>query len=270
MLSHYYFCKKNNWRNAQHAEKACVTPHLQGFTLVELSIVLVVIGLIISSVLVGQEIIRTAELRNTITQYTNFNAAVVTFRNRYGGLAGDVTNDFGWTNGNASGDADADNDLLAASTLLSGENVFFWHQLGSSNAALISGQYSGATAGPTATTLLSFVPLSRAGGAWGVFSDSGTNYYILGVTGGGSAGDYSTTGSLSPIDARNIDEKVDDARPGRGLVQARGASATDANNTPPTIAAGAGLQCVDVVGATGTYASSIPGYNCTLRFRMVF
>lgn len=50
-----------------------------GFTLIELSIVLVVSGLIVGGVLVGQDLIRAAGVRATITQIEKFNQAAHTF-----------------------------------------------------------------------------------------------------------------------------------------------------------------------------------------------
>src|SRR5579872_6907625 len=85
-----------------------------GFTLVELSIVLVIIGLIISSVLVGQDLIRSAELRATVTQLEGYNAAVGTFRGKYNGLPGDVAGavNYGFaSNGNGDGILSPSTDL---------------------------------------------------------------------------------------------------------------------------------------------------------------
>src|SRR5215475_14851525 len=66
-------------------------PHgQQGFTLVELSIVLVIIGLIVGGVLVGQDMIKAAELRSTISQIEKYNTAVNTFRDKYRYIPGDI------------------------------------------------------------------------------------------------------------------------------------------------------------------------------------
>jgi prepilin-type N-terminal cleavage/methylation domain-containing protein len=63
---------------------------MQGFTLIELSIVLVIIGLIVGGVLVGQDLIRAAEVRATISQIEKYNTAANTFLGKYGYLPGDI------------------------------------------------------------------------------------------------------------------------------------------------------------------------------------
>ena len=110
-----------------------------GFTLVELSIVLVIIGLIISSVLVGQDLVRAAEMRAAITQLESFNAGVGTFRSKYNGLAGDVAGntDFNFAcNGNGDGNLSVSTDLTVGSTanpgVTAGENTCFWNHLAGS------------------------------------------------------------------------------------------------------------------------------------------
>src|SRR5580658_3705227 len=61
-----------------------------GFTLIELSIVLVIIGLIVGGILTGQDLIKAAEQRATLAQIEKYNTAVNTFRNKFGGIPGDL------------------------------------------------------------------------------------------------------------------------------------------------------------------------------------
>lgn len=60
-----------------------------GFTLIELSVVLVIIGLIAGGILLGQDLIHAAELRATIAQIEQFESGVNTFKTKYGCLPGD-------------------------------------------------------------------------------------------------------------------------------------------------------------------------------------
>ncbi len=61
-----------------------------GFTLVELSIVLVIIGLLIGGILVGQSLIANAGLASTISQIQQFDAGVAVFKDKYRNLPGDA------------------------------------------------------------------------------------------------------------------------------------------------------------------------------------
>lgn len=60
-----------------------------GFTLVEIAIVLVIIGLLLGGVLKGQEIVTQARIRNVINDLDGLAAAVQTYRDRYRALPGD-------------------------------------------------------------------------------------------------------------------------------------------------------------------------------------
>lgn len=62
----------------------------RAFTLIELSIVLVIIGLVVAGVLVGRDLIRAAAIRATIAEVEKYNTAVNTFKGSYGFMPGDM------------------------------------------------------------------------------------------------------------------------------------------------------------------------------------
>lgn len=61
----------------------------KGFTLIEMSIVLVLIGLIIGGILKGQEMINATRLKMTVNQWDGIKAAWNSFEDKYNGLPGD-------------------------------------------------------------------------------------------------------------------------------------------------------------------------------------
>lgn len=62
----------------------------RGFTLIELSIVLVIIGLIVAGVVTGRDLIKTAQVRKDIANFDRYAAAANTFKLKYGQLPGDL------------------------------------------------------------------------------------------------------------------------------------------------------------------------------------
>lgn len=109
--------------------------HILGFTLIELSIVLVIIGLLVGGVLVGQDLIEAANRRAVVKQIEQYELAVNTFKLKYNALSGDMNNASTVLNSSAiNGNG---NDILNADT----EGFPFWQHLGFSN--LIAGNYTG-------------------------------------------------------------------------------------------------------------------------------
>jgi prepilin-type N-terminal cleavage/methylation domain-containing protein len=74
-----------------------------GFTLVEIAIVLMIIGLLIGGMLRGQELITSARVRNLIDQKNAIQTAQIGFLDRYRWLPGDLTPAQGLVVGNSAG-----------------------------------------------------------------------------------------------------------------------------------------------------------------------
>ncbi|MFN7611184.1 MAG: type II secretion system protein, partial [bacterium] len=59
-----------------------------GFSLIELAIVLVILGLLVGGIMSGQSLIRAAELRSVTSDLSRYESAVYTFRDKYSDLPG--------------------------------------------------------------------------------------------------------------------------------------------------------------------------------------
>jgi prepilin-type N-terminal cleavage/methylation domain-containing protein len=220
----------------------------KGFTLIELSIVLVIIGLIVGGVLTGRDLIRAAELRSVAKQSEEFNTAVNTFRLKYNGIPGDLINatQFGWVLpdqgfGVSGGDGllQSTNGATEGSIVIPGmETSHFWYQL--ANSGLIK---FGLSIPPTARLsdslqntgwIKSYLPTTKENQSnfWLVWNENGVNYYsIFGLEavqytyGSALASSQATNNGInpafSPVDARQIDEKLDDGKPNSGFILAK-------------------------------------------------
>lgn len=176
------------------------------FTLIELSIVLVIIGLIVGGVLVGRDLISAAAVRAQISQIEKYQQAVNTFRGKYGYLPGDIiateANRFGFQpRGPYAGEGDGDGVIMGLCSpggnndfgeycFSAGETVMFWRDL--SDSKLIDGTFSRASATvfpsgnllPNSTNPLykisSYLPQAQIGNGNYIYVWSGGVYGVLG------------------------------------------------------------------------------------------
>lgn len=94
----------------------------KGFTLVELSIVLVIIGLLIGGILAGQSLVTTAKVSDQVRQIQQVGIAITTFKERYKALPGDAS----FFGGNNNG---AITNSVGAVDSYNGEMGGVWSQL---------------------------------------------------------------------------------------------------------------------------------------------
>lgn len=78
-----------------------------GFTLIEIAIVLVIIGLLLGGVLKGQELITNSKIKRTANDFNGISAGIFSYMDRYNALPGDDPNAAArWGGAVSSGDGD--------------------------------------------------------------------------------------------------------------------------------------------------------------------
>ncbi|MCK0197382.1 prepilin-type N-terminal cleavage/methylation domain-containing protein [Ancylobacter sp. 6x-1] len=263
--------------------------HCKGFSLVELSIVLVILGLLTGGILAGQSLIRAAELRSVATEYQRWISAINGFRDKYMAIPGDMANatrfwqrmrnttdcvtnssatvvDTGVCDGTGDGMIAWDNSATGATHV--NEMHQFWRQLAA--AGFIDGNYTGFAINNSASVVPGTnSPSSKlthagwgAGGKYNCGSNGsqcfyGTtasvyrNYLAFGAYTGGN---IPNTAVLLPDEAWNIDVKLDDGKPGTGFIipqwRAANQCTTSSSNTD----------------YTGTYNMSSSTVYCSFLF----
>jgi prepilin-type N-terminal cleavage/methylation domain-containing protein len=114
----------------------------KGFTLIEIAIVLVIIGLLLGGVLKGQELITGARVRNLISQQDGIKAAFFGFQDRYRALPGDYSAAATNING-VSINGDGNGQIEAANSVGTVETILVWNHL--TAAGFLNGSYTMAT-----------------------------------------------------------------------------------------------------------------------------
>jgi prepilin-type N-terminal cleavage/methylation domain-containing protein len=135
-----------------------------GFTLIELAIVLVIIGLLLGGVLKGQELINSAKVKNLVADFKNVPVYIYGYQDKFKALPGDdtlaqthlgstATNSISTTLGFIDGSWD--------STTAADDSILFWQHV----------RLAGLAPGPTTIlSAASFVPKNSNGGRVGISS----------------------------------------------------------------------------------------------------
>ena len=216
-----------------------------GFTLVELAIVLVIIGLLVSGVLAGQELITQARIRAIINEQKNYERAIYTFQLKYNSLPGDAPNAYkffgsncGTNTNDVSTGCNGDGDGVIEGVYSSSEGVKAWEHL--SLAGLINGSYDGtgvvaSNANGGVRFSKSNIPESKYPNSYWAIGSSNCEgcpyadsvnplwragaYFTLGsINDNADAGWLVPAVSLSNTDAYTIDLKLDDGMSESGSI----------------------------------------------------
>ena len=143
-----------------------------GFTLIEIAIVLVIIGLLLGGVLKGQELINSAKVKNLATDFRNIPVFIYGYQDKFKALPGDdalVTSHLTGASDctpAAAGLCATGNGILDGSwnaTAITDESYVFWQHV----------RLAGLTAGSTTTGAADYLPVNAVGGSIGI--QSGTN-----------------------------------------------------------------------------------------------
>ncbi len=264
-----------------------------GFSLVELSIVLVILGLLTGGILTGQNLIRNAELRKIVTFPQQFISEWHTFRDKYMAIPGDMPNATAfwgrydtdnWCNtqpgtpgpqGTCNGDGNGRvyHHSSPGSPGFNGENFFVNHHLYLSGITQDrSGKYNYSSTTPIAPYLeIPGINASRL--IWHVGSDDQyTELYPSGTPtegsleiGGNALQVAHLTSSIQPLvavlppeEAWNIDRKIDDGMPLSGRFRAFN------GRDPSGLSV---LTCVTLSGSAYEYA--LTNTDSTCRFIVI-
>jgi len=248
-----------------------------GFTLVELAIVIVIIGFLVAGIAAGSNMIKQAELRSLVTDLQSYQTAYNNFLGRYNKVAGDMDVASAYfpncavTPANCNGDGNGEIDHTTA--VATNETRMAWKQL--AEAGMIGAgisQIANAPANPGSLLIGTETPSSKKSGAgfmmasgnFGAFGNAGltvsvfansTNAVFLG-TPGLNVG--LASGSLTAEEAFNIDQKLDD-----GLVT--GTTFNGATTGVIRVQAGLSATEADCTGAaTNVYAIAGTSSACVL------
>lgn len=196
-----------------------------GFTLIEISIVIVIIGLIIGGVLVGKDLVKSAEIRAAVSEISAIQAGILVFKNKYNALSGDMRDATSiWPGATSNGDGDGF--FETSDSAQDQEGGYLWHHMGLAqvyktftrpNAA----NFSNIPGINTPQILPGTAATGQRRNQTSTHRRYGStlNYIQLGKYNGASGGSI-TCAAVDSMTAHAIDSKYDDGVPSSGKVLA--------------------------------------------------
>jgi prepilin-type N-terminal cleavage/methylation domain-containing protein len=254
----------------------------QGFSLVELSIVIIIIGFLITGITTGTSLVKQAQLSSVMTDFQNYQAAYNNFLTRYDKAPGDfdgAENTWGLasisagTTGAGNGDA---NGLIdsAKESLLAWKHLSLAKMISSGIFVLpatlptpwVAGQHTPSSRISGAGYMMAYGGTSTGevlNGAFGTtiytWNDSITNVVFIGKP--KTAAAFLPNGAIKAEDAYNLDKKLDDGQiSGTTFIGANTGSirTSDGNNATSPLC----------VAASGVYTVTTTTANCVVGFAL--
>lgn len=225
----------------------------EGFSLVELAIVLIIIGLIVGGVLKGQDLIESARVNSINTQLNEIRVASSTFFTRYDAMPGDLPQNAeglignGWatagvaTSTGVRGDGRVEGDRLSGTAT---EATLFWQHVRA------AGLMGGITTVAAGTLTPAQGVQSRMAGMytvqWATANNIPAHWIQLGAAAAAGTPTTNDIANLTPAQIRGLDVKGDDGNPTSGNIGAadgNGATANTCVTTAGAYAAGTTVAC---------------------------
>lgn len=191
-----------------------------GFTLVEIAIVLVIVGLLLGGVLKGQELIGSAKVKNLATDFRNIPVFVYGYQEKFRAIPGDDQAVATTHLGAAVGGVTVVTATSPAGTLGNGvingawnsnvptdESILFWQHV------RLAGLAAGPTTAPAAAGIIDFLPKNADGNIIGL--TGGVNTPITGLSGTYIVCSQGILGKH----AKQLDTSLDDGNPATGSVR---------------------------------------------------
>ena len=183
-----------------------------GFTLIELAIVLVIIGLLLGGVLKGQELIASAKVKNMAGDFKNIQVMLYGYQDKFRALPGDDAGAAAHLSGGVTAQAgELGNAVIDGnwdSSDPKDESFIFWQHV----------RLAGLAAGPTDPAVPEYVPRNADGGRLGV--QSAAPFRTAGITDAAFTGLYVTcSDGVAGKLAKQLDVTLDDGATNSGAVR---------------------------------------------------